>query len=186
MTPPIKLIGLVGHKQSGKDSVYGCISKFDASYLTKCKCLRFAFADKLKAEVAELLGTTVEKLEAQKSHPLVRHIFQWYGVFKREQDINYWIKQLDIAIESYKKLTVQCVNVFVTDVRFRNEADYIKSNGGLLWRIRNQAADSVWDTHASEMEIEMIECDNFIHNDSSMLRLEMEVKDVMRQHQLLK
>lgn len=186
-TPPIKLIGLVGHKQSGKDTVWSIVSKLDASYLTRCKCFRYAFADALKMEVAEILGVNADNLNAKKNHPLVRHIYQWYGSdYKRAEDKNYWIKHLDFQITQFKQAAVPCINVFVTDVRFLNEAEYIKQSGGILWRIRRRVADEVWDPHPSEVEVDKIECDNFIHNDMSVLRLEKEVIDVMKQHQLLK
>jgi len=187
MSCNIKLIGLVGHKQSGKDTCWSIICKLSACYLTKCPCYKFAFADGVKHEVAAKLGTTVDYIESHKNDPLVRHILQYYGTeIVREQNNNYWIDLLAQQIEKYKSLNGSCANVVVTDVRFLNEAAYIKSNGGLLFRIRRQVADQVLDLHQSEWEVDSIACDNFIDNNMSFLRLECEVKDVLKQHNLLK
>jgi len=188
MNPPITIIGLVGHKQSGKDTVWSIISKFSASYLTTCPCFRFSFADGLKHEVAAQLDTTVEWIESHKSNPLVRHALQWYGTeFRRTENNNYWIEQLAKYITTFNNSTGHtCIILVVTDVRFPNEAAYIKQQGGLLFRIRRKVADDVEDKHESERHVDDIACDNFIHNDMSFLRLENEVKDVLRQHKLLK
>ena len=187
MSCNIKLIGLVGHKQSGKDTCWSIICKLSACYLTRCPCYRFAFADGVKREVATKLGTTVEHIETHKTDPLVRHVLQYYGTeIVREQNNNYWIDTLAQQVEKYKSFNGPCANVIVTDVRFLNEAKYIKDNGGLLFRIRRKLADDVLDFHQSEREIDSIACDNFIENNLSVLRLEKEVIDILKQHNLLK
>jgi len=187
MNPPITIIGLVGHKQSGKDSVWNIISKLSASYLTTCPCFRFAFADGVKHEVAAQLDKSVEWIEENKNNPLVRHALQWYGTeFSRTENNNYWIEQLDKLIKSFKDSAHKCIILVITDVRFPNEAEYIKSNGGVLIRVRRQSADNQIDLHPSEFYVDAIPCDNFIHNDMSFLRLEMETRDVLKQLKLLK
>jgi len=181
MIPPIKLIGLVGHKRSGKDTVWSIISKFDASYLTRCKCYRESFGDDMKREIAELFGTTIEHLNKIKGHPTARNCFQFHGTEYGRNQIrqSYWIDKLAERMEIFRKLSDHCINLVITDVRMLDEAAFVKEQGGLLWRIRRKVADDVWDPHRSEAELDSIECDNFIHNDASFLRLECEVKDVM-------
>jgi len=187
VSPVIRIVGLVGHKQCGKDTVWSIISKLSASYLTQCPCFRFAFADGVKSEVAAKLGTTKEWLNEHKNDPLIRHVLQWYGTdYKRYENENYWIEQLSNEINTFKRLSERCIILVITDVRFLNEAAFIKAQGGTLIRIRRKLSDDVCDPHISEQQVDEISCDNFIHNDSSMLRLEFEVKDVMKQLNLLK
>jgi hypothetical protein len=51
----------------------------------------------------------------------------------------------------------------ITDVRFKNEAAAIKARGGKLWRVHRQGVGPR-NTHASETELEQIECDYHVPN----------------------
>lgn len=64
-------------------------------------------------------------------------LLQNYGTeYARSQDADYWIKALDKKIQAdLPKIAV------ITDVRFPNEAEYIKQNGGYLIEVRRLNAD---------------------------------------------
>jgi hypothetical protein len=110
----------------------------------------YAFADALK----EYCRDNHEALAARyyrehQLHPM-RHplqwkedpvygcvtILQWYGCKKRETDPNYWVEVI-----SQKIRDEQPEIAVVTDVRFPNEADWIKLSGGYLVEVIRKNQD---------------------------------------------
>lgn len=138
-----KLYGITGKMRSGKDTFYALASAAMPS-------LRFAFGDSLKAECASACGITVDEINENK--PLYRTLLQWWGTeFRRGQDTEYWIKKMA------KKLSKAGDGaIFITDVRFKNEADFIKQFGGKIIRVvrPNNAAPNANAGHASETEMD--------------------------------
>jgi hypothetical protein len=63
-------------------------------------------------------------------------ILQWYGCKKRETDPNYWVEVI-----SQKIRDEQPEIAVVTDVRFPNEADWIKLSGGYLVEVIRKNLD---------------------------------------------
>jgi len=126
-----KLIGITGFARSGKDTLY----KRAKSILEKegKKCCRFAFADALKYESDEFLkaNTGISAFtEDDKEKEIIRPFLVTYGTdIRRKLDENCWIKSIQDKV--VKKLD-EGYYVFVTDVRFKNEAQWIKMNGGVL------------------------------------------------------
>jgi hypothetical protein len=125
----------------------------------------YAFADALKQEVRVACGKyggQFALLSAWKSEgilpdwvhyedPKPRPLLQWWGTeFRRKQDPDYWVKRLD------KKLIQHAPEVaLVTDVRFRNEVDYIKARGGFVVEcLRTSAPDFEVEEHSSEAELD--------------------------------
>lgn len=103
---------------------------------------RKAFADILKQECSETYGYPLEwnytgegkhqliSLNVLPKQPMsVREILQWHGTdFRREQDWNYWVKLMDKEIKEDE-------DIIIDDVRFENEADFVKKRNGLLIRL---------------------------------------------------
>lgn len=84
-------------------------------------------------QVAELSrGVTLDDL-AQKTPP-GRKLLQFIGTeaFRRNVDDLYWVKRATKTIDELPRDTQV---VFVPDVRFPNEADYIRQIGGEVWRV---------------------------------------------------
>src|ERR1019366_6100180 len=118
------LIGISGKKLTGKNTVARFISSN-----TTLKCEEFAFADSLKNEVAQICKVSRDELERNK--PKFRTLLQAWGVYRRESlGEDYWVKQLII-----KLLKSEAELALITDVRFQNEAGYIKEMGGSLVRV---------------------------------------------------
>jgi len=128
------LIGLSGFARSGKDTFY----QRSHAFLNKAKkkSCRFAFADALKEECDELLSkyTSISAFtENNKDKELIRPLLVTYGTeIRRKLDPNCWIKKIQDRVIS--KLD-EGYYVFVTDVRFKNEAEWIRINGGTLINI---------------------------------------------------
>ena len=182
----LHLIGLTGYARSGKDSAY--------SYLEPMGYKRFAFADALRqmargtnayismegaplcvrrhftthlglprkfvryAEIIDTIG-----YEAAKLIPDFRAYLQSMGtegvrsVFGEDA----WVDALDHVLENQQFGAKACI----TDVRFPNEADYVHSQGGTVWRIIRVNEDgSHYDagvdrSHGSERHIANLPAD---------------------------
>ena len=132
-----RLVGLTGFARSGKDTFFTRASEY--LKLNGDKSIRFAFADVLKKE-CDLLLKTHTGISAFTSIPsekeLIRPFLVTYGTdIRRKLDPNCWINE--IKNDVYKKVK-EGNYVFITDVRFANEARWIKSQGGLIFNIERE------------------------------------------------
>lgn len=162
----MKIIGLTGYKQSGKDTVCSILAK-GTSFNVK----RLNFADALKQEVADATGHPVEFIEKHKAN--FRHILQGWGTDYRRQLFgdNYWIVKWIKAVNNLEHPLPALL--VVTDVRFLNEAEAIRQMGGRIYRVFNPRCFS--DGHASETELNQIVLDGSIDNSTNIANLQHEV-----------
>jgi hypothetical protein len=146
------IIGLTGRAQAGKDST-GTILVGEYGYT------RYAFADALKSMAAVLNpiiyfdpnddGTVrlkqmvrEEGMDAAKSHPEVRRFLQVLGTEAVRDHLgeDAWVEALKFQMTKDGNMDRQGVaygaKVVITDVRFPNEAAWVKRAGGELWHIR--------------------------------------------------
>lgn len=144
------VIGLCGRKRAGKD--------FTARIVFP-EFTRRAFADPLRDEVARRFGNDVLPSgrtlnlaldevgwEGLKADPedlhVVRQLLQNTGQAKREDEPNYW---LDLIIND--QMPRLCI---VTDVRFPNEMNAVRSRGGMIIHVVNYSLPEDEDLHISE------------------------------------
>lgn len=153
------IIGLVGFKQVGKSTA--------AKYLEeKYGAGRCNMKDQLVAEMKQNFPDLLQAILNQypqnvgfDSEPmsvdylfeakpaLMRALMQNYGTeVRRKDDANYWC---DRWFESVNKLDEKIV--VVDDVRFMNEADYVKKFKSIIIRLERGDVSS-GGTHASETE----------------------------------
>lgn len=132
-----KLIGVSGFARSGKDTFYQR-SKLLLEKHGK-KAVRVAFADALKEECDELLGkyTNLSAFTEEDSQKeIVRPLLVTYGTqIRRKLNENCWIEKVQPQVIEYLKSDYY---VFVTDVRFKNEAQWIQLNGGILVNVARE------------------------------------------------
>lgn len=172
----ITYVGLAGYKQSGKDTVANIIHK-------NCKHLypyRVGFADALKEEVANACGVEVSYINEHKDN--FRLILQGWGTnFRRElYGDNYWLIKMGMMLFN---LSPHHQLVLIPDVRFPNEADFIRELNGEIWNvIRFQ--DSA-DKHPSEISLKDYKFDYVIKNTGSMETLELNVIKALEQRHII-
>jgi len=132
-----KLIGISGFARSGKDTFYER-SKLLLEKHGK-KAVRVAFADALKEECDELLSkyTNLSAFtEKDSEKEIVRPLLVTYGTqIRRKLNENCWIEKIQPQVIEYLKSDYY---VFVTDVRFKNEAKWIQLNRGILVNIARE------------------------------------------------
>jgi len=154
-----KIIGLTGYARSGKNSSADAITNYFRQYGYTCE--HYSFAYPIYKAVAILTNRSVEFVEKHKDEiceaqgVTYRKLLQTLGTdWARNINKDFWIRNLKDRISSSKADII-----FVTDVRFLNEAEFIKSyEGGEVIRVKKQGQElrDVKYQHASEKEIDLI------------------------------
>lgn len=169
-----RLIGLTGKAGSGKDTVGGILKRvYDFQTV--------AFADPIRAAMRGMIGLSPE----QFAHPLKeevipdlgkspRQMMQTLGTEWGRQLVNedIWLILANRKIQAWFKLNT---SVAVTDVRFENEAAFIRNNGGVVWHI-NRGGAGTKHAHASEAGVRREEGDVVIDNNGTLEELFQIVK----------
>ena len=169
----LSVIGLNGKMGHGKDEVYRIAKEIVMGDPIK----RVAFGDEVKAEVAATLNLSVEYVEQRKS--LFRPILQWWGTEYRRTLFSptYWIDKMRDRLTDQSKSGW----VFVTDVRFQNEAEMIQDIGGFVVRVDRPGYCMCEKTkdHISETDLDFFDFDHVIRNDGDLTDLKPAVGDML-------
>lgn len=155
MKMPPNVIGLAGRKRVGKDSF------FEAVLASGESVRRTAFADAIKGDMQNLPLMADPDVPKEVKRPLL----QEYGeACKEHWGDDYWLTRLQIAY-AYHLPYVR--TVIITDVRFQNEADWIRSIGGKIVKIEREVGGAT-DSHVSETSVDDIVADYYILNEKSL------------------
>ena len=181
-TPTI--IGLTGYAGTGKDTVRELL------------CMNhgfegMAFADPIRMMLRELLlsnGITDAWMQDRQLKEAVipalgvsyRHMAQTLGTeWGRGLHGDFWTRiagaYIDDAHDAYGTRNASFV---VSDVRFANEAQWVRERGGVIWRVERAAAVPV-RAHASEAEIYHIHADAVVENNGSIDDLRLQVNQLL-------
>lgn len=184
------LIGLSGYAGSGKDLFVSLAREITW-------CTQLAFADALRREVEGAFGVSMEtlldrQLKGRPSPALrpefctdlafaeilrargqeeysPREIMQLWGTeYRRAQKPNYWLERAAEAVEVREFIGYPVC--FITDTRFPNEAGWIESRGGQVWRIDRPGVEPV-NGHSSERALDDWKFALRIRNDGSIEQL---------------
>tara|TARA_R110001583_G_scaffold8965_30_gene42430 strand:+ start:1554 stop:2117 length:564 start_codon:yes stop_codon:yes gene_type:complete len=131
------LIGVTGFARSGKDTFFSCGSKYLKTF--NKTSVRYAFADVLKSE-CDPLTLKYSGISCFTSNnrekALIRPLLVAYGTHLRRQlNPNCWIDRIKDNVQA--SLDAQNF-VFITDVRFENEAQWILLQGGSLINVERE------------------------------------------------
>lgn len=180
----IKIIGICGYKQSGKDTV----GEFLNIYYN---FNRLSFADPMKEACGSLFGFNKEQLWGDKKEIVdeywkitPREVLQKFGseIFRdRLQEFypdlewvgkDFWVKRFIKDIKKYKK-------VVVADCRFPNECKAIKNEGGFVWRVVRDGYKG--DGHQSEKALDNYNDYNKIfYNNGTIKQLYKQVENELK------
>lgn len=149
-----KIIGVTGFARSGKDTFFQESSKI----LSKAKCYRYAFADALKDESDDFLKRNVgisAFTENNQDKELIRPFLVTYGThLRRKLNPNCWIEKVEKLIDDNHQDSNNNF-IFITDVRFENEAQWVKSIGGIITKVtRDNVKAANEDEHIQSALIE--------------------------------
>lgn len=178
MGAELALIGLAGRAGAGKDEV--------ARILTDFGFERRAFADKLRAVAYaadphvqgrlsnggwERLSTLVDEVgwDRAKQFGDVRRFLQRLGTEGVRAHLGYdtWVEAIDL----------DATRIAIADVRFENEAEFVRSRGGVVWRVLRDAAGAVAE-HVSEDQ--SFPADAVLVNNGTLAELRVQVATLAR------
>jgi hypothetical protein len=183
------IIGLVGYIGAGKGTV-GDILVRDHQYT------KFAFADALKDAVSTIFVWPRGLLEGDSNASRAfrervdpwwsnklgyevtpRLILQKMGTEACRHGIadNIWIAALEKRMQGYE-------DVVISDCRFPNEIDFIRSAGGVIIRVKrgeDPSHEEISKMHISETAWNSYEPDRTIHNDKDVEGLKLCVSDLL-------
>lgn len=153
MTNKKKIIGLTGFARTGKDTFQArseiLLNGMNKNFIAH----RYAFADALKGECDDFLKKNMGISAFTDYTPdkeIIRPFLVTYGThLRRKMDENCWIKKVRPLIGSINSGDNKVDFVFVTDVRFKNEAEWIKFSGG---HIVNVSRDGYGPANIEEEE----------------------------------
>lgn len=150
------LIGLTGYSGSGKDPVARLLAE-------RHRVARLAFADELKREVAAawhvdvalfhdagLKDVSLHQLELARCTNVEFAAYHWHladlgalkprtvmqawGDWVTSRDPLHYVRVVDAQLREVAATEPQAV--IVTDVRQDREHDWLRTHGGVLWRVR--------------------------------------------------
>ncbi len=157
----IKIIGLHGKAGCGKDFIASqCLSDY----------FKFALANHFKIDIVrKYLFTYEEVFDTKPAH--VRHRLQQIGT-EENRDVfgqDTWVDAAETWLHSI--YNANKINKFViADIRFDNEAEWIKRKGGIVIRVESNRNRNGMDeqalNHSSELGVSEHLIDHVIINDT--------------------
>lgn len=156
------LIGLCGYAGVGKDTVADILAREHGF-------MRYAFANSLKT-LARDLGWDGAKDERG------RRFLQALGVAMRELDPDYWIDKVRRPILHMRHFAGH--PIVISDVRFKNEAEWIREKGGILVRVVRPGFGPV-NEHVSESDLDDVPVSIFINNRGTLSDLARSVSGML-------
>jgi len=175
------LIGITGCAGSGKDTVADIITeksnfvKRGFSYPLKDVCKIFGFTDEqltdhtLKEKVDEYWNITPRKFMQITGTEMFRYKFRY----------DVWIKLMNMFVENNK-------HVVIPDVRFENEAVYVKSKGIIIKVVRyNNIFQTKENKHLSETPLKDKYIDYVVENNSGYKELKEKIFKITECEELI-
>jgi len=164
------IIGITGKARSGKDTVADML----ASQLV---AERYSFATPIKRMLEVLHLKDKEDDKAKHWYDCTyRHMVQTLGTeWGRElihQDI--WLKEAEYALGGEDAKGI----VIISDVRFENEANWIRKNGILIFVCRPHQELIAESDHISEAGIDKIPTDWTLFNSQGLEQLKSQCNDL--------
>lgn len=163
------IIGLAGKKQVGKSTA--------AKFLCDAGFVSMSFVEPMKQMVCPMLmgmGLSFDDVQFFEKHkeevmPVVgvtmRHLLQTLGTDWGRKLIHpdVWVMAASRRIDA---LLAAGANVVIEDVRFENEAEFIRERGGSIFHV--DRLTGYQDAHASESGIKLGSGDLVVYNNDNL------------------
>lgn len=177
------IIGLVGKKRVGKDTVADFLcDKYDfvkygfADPIKEVGKIMFDFQeDQIKDEIDERWGISPREFYQKFGTEYGQFIMPQHfpELFRNIDTRGFWVKRFQIWYENNKDK-----NVVITDIRFLHEFEEIKNMGGYIIKIVRDTGLS--DNHISEnLEIDDNEFSTIVNNDGILEELLEKIVDII-------
>ena len=175
------IIGLVGKKRVGKDTVadylcnkYGFIKYGFADPIKQIGQLMFDFSpdEELKEVVDKRWGISPREFYQKFGTEYGQYILpnQFPQIFKNIDSKSFWVKRFQIWYEKNKDK-----KIVITDIRFLHEFNIIKDMGGYIIKIKRETG--LVDNHISEnLELSDDNFSSIVHNNGTKDQLLEKIK----------
>ena len=168
------LIGITGLARSGKDTA--------ADFYCKNLCLvKYSFAQPLKEAIKVMFSLNEDHVNGDLKEVVLddlgvspRYLMQTLGTEWGRNTVNndVWLLAAKRNLDELSAL--DNLGVVIPDVRFENEADFIRENGGVLLHISRENKEQVL-SHASENGVSFKQGDQRVENNSNLYDLRCEL-----------
>ena len=176
----VLLVGISGRLEHGKNEVANALGELvrDRVLPHECRSCEMAFAGSLKEATAAMFGFTDAQMHTAAGKAAIdsrwglspRIVLQQLGTegVRALFGPDFWAASLIMRIPPGVGI------VFITDVRFPNEADMIRAAGGILVRVVRPYSDTfpapVGPEHASETALDRYDFaeHELLHNDNTL------------------
>lgn len=175
------LIGLAGPARSGKSTA--------ADHLVRNHLLEhYAFADPLRSGLMEIFNLDPDDFEGERKEQALawlgrspRELMQSMGTEWARQMVHpdVWVRIAEQNLNYLQNSLSSVVGFVVSDVRFDNEAEFIRRRGGTIIHITRPDAPPV-NPHASEAGIHATQPDLIVRNTSDIEQLRCRIDDCVR------
>lgn len=172
------LIGLAGTARSGKSTA--------ADHLVRNHLLEhYAFADPLRSGLMEIFNLDPDDFEGErKEQPLAwlgrspRELMQSMGTEWAREMVHpdVWVKIAEQNLNYLQNSLSSVVGFVVSDVRFENEAEFIRQRGGTIIHIERPDAPAV-NPHSSEAGVHRHQHDLTVRNTKGRAHLVLQLDD---------
>jgi hypothetical protein len=148
------IIGICGKMGTGKDFIASNVILPYIDNILHENVLKLCFADQIKVNVMAKHQKNYKSMYEEKSSE-DRKLLQIEGTENGRNVLgkDVWVNYLDSWIKVFSKRGVK--HFVVTDVRFQNELDYIKKNGGLLIKVFSPTRNNSRLMHESGRDMEL-------------------------------
>ena len=175
----IPIIGLTGLAGSGKDSVRAVLEQHGYSGI--------AFADTIRDMLRQLFTATGTSLEYMRDRALKEERIPNIGVsyrvlaqtlgteWGRSISPDFWVNITGASIDASLRDSFEPVQIVISDVRFPNEAAFIRERGGQIWHVVRPGTQPV-RAHESEAHAITIPADYTILNSGTLEDLQATVQ----------
>ena len=187
----MKLIGLTGPAGSGKDTVGTILSSLH-------NFSKFSLADPIRFAIMGMFGTSYAEMNDRL---LKESVIDWIGKSPRQlmqtlgtewgrQHVasDIWLRIAERKIETLRAANsiddYPIAGIVITDIRFDNEADWLRKLGGSVWHIhRPNASGPIGESarHISEAGVAMQAGDLKINNTASFDALATLAEEALEQ-----
>ncbi|MFT0212859.1 deoxynucleotide monophosphate kinase [Pseudomonas sp. F1_0610] len=173
--PKLRIIGLAGKARTGKSTVADQLKKLlpNTEY--------YSFAKPLKTAISSLFHVPLSVLETDEKDQIMpefgfslRHAMQTLGT--------EWGREMlhpDIWVKVAKSQLDPSMLWIISDVRYENEAAFIRENGVLIHLYRDDAPQV--KAHSSENGVSVYPGDFWIYNNGSLEDLDQSVAELVPQ-----
>jgi len=173
----MRIIGIAGAAGSGKDTAAQLIKDHSSNSIL------YSLASPLKESASILFGIDIEdfydRIAKEKINDVwkltPRQLLIKMGTDFGRNVINKDIFIIRAQVEINKHFSENFDYFIIPDIRFDNEAEFVKDNDGIIIKLDRNNRDVVQLDHETEYGISDDLVDIYINNNSSILDLEYEL-----------